>query len=376
MLATVVLLTLAPGLAAQDHDRIIGLLTLPEVFGAGPCDPFKPYPVTLYAAPQGGQLGTIQVDNYWTLHGVNGAGGCEGLEVNVHLRGSSTAPALPTEEYTYEAPAAIVLEQRGRWFRVRLRDGSAWVNASERDVFHPLEELLTDSLTSLTESWDRMLASEPGGAARVRVPSDPRRRVVGYLEPQLEVVEVVLGPGQDVEDLRRRYRPSHVGSRPGPNGTRIVSLETGASVPLFDAPDPGKPPSATGVETHRAGESLTTLGSNHVVVVDHRPGWFQVMRRGDWREAQRYWLRDSAHWRYHPVKSDGEAEQLENQVFPHIWTVRTTEFRRLGDELWVLVEILSDSPCHSRQVTVMARGWIRAHATSGEPTIWFSPRGC
>jgi hypothetical protein len=57
--------------------------------------------------------------------------------------------------------------------------------------------------------------------------------------------------------------------------------------------------------------------------------------------------------------------------------VRVVEFRRVDDRLWVRVEVLSHSICESTQEpAITARGWMRAHAPSGEPTIWFYSRGC
>ncbi len=36
---------------AGAQDRVLGLLTLPEVFGGEACTPFEPRPVPLYAEP-------------------------------------------------------------------------------------------------------------------------------------------------------------------------------------------------------------------------------------------------------------------------------------------------------------------------------------
>ena len=112
---------------ADAQDRVIGLLTLPEVFGGEACAPFEPRPVPLYAEPASKrEVASIRVDQYWSFapHG-----GCEGLEVSVH-RGSAKAE-LPTREYAYEAPAAIALDERNGWFKIRLSDGAAWVAPGE-----------------------------------------------------------------------------------------------------------------------------------------------------------------------------------------------------------------------------------------------------
>jgi hypothetical protein len=128
------------------QDRVSGLLSLPEVFGNGPCASFTPREIPLYAAPDGQKIvAAIRVDRHWTFPG---NGGCGGLIVRVH-HSDGRVSELPTEEYQYEAPAAIVLQQRGRWFRLRLTGGTAWVHASERDEFFALEDLVKGTLTTL-----------------------------------------------------------------------------------------------------------------------------------------------------------------------------------------------------------------------------------
>jgi hypothetical protein len=213
------------------QDKLLGLLALPEVFGAGPCDKFVPAEIALYAAPDSGTIvGSIRVDRYWTFHDV---GGCEGLAVNVHRSDGQGARELPVKEHAYEDPGAVVLEQRGRWFKVRLADGTAWLQASPRAEYLSLERLLEHGLTYLTDHWDGRLAKGPDA-------------------PSVEI------PGS------------------------------------------------------RAERAVRAIG-------------FQD-RRG---------------------------------------------------QLWVDVEVLSHSPCTSNEEPrVDARGWLPAHAVSGEPTIWFYSRGC
>ena len=159
------ILLAAFGAATADAapDRVIGLLSLPEVFGRAPCDRFTPQEVVLYSAPDGRRTGSIRVDRNWTF---NPEGGCEGLEVRVHADADGGAAILPTKEFEYEAPAAVVLEQRRTWFRIRTDTGSAWLVATSRDEFFPLRHLLTDRLTYLTGEWDGRLASSAGGTPR------------------------------------------------------------------------------------------------------------------------------------------------------------------------------------------------------------------
>jgi hypothetical protein len=145
------------------------------------------------------------------------------------------AHELPTREYAYEAPGAIVLQRRGRWFKVRLSGGAAWLHASDAAEYLPLERLLKKGLTYVTDAFGGRLAPSPGATP---VDEDP----------------AAVAPGT---------------------------------------------------------------------------------------------------------------------------SVKVTEFRRVGDRLWVHVEVLSDSPCQSPEnPSVVQRGWLPAHASSGEPTVWFYSRGC
>jgi hypothetical protein len=155
---------------AQGQDRVIGLLKLPEVFSEGPCKPFEPRAVPLYADADGTrEIGTVRVDQNWSFapHG-----GCEGLEVRVH-RGAERSE-LPTREYDYEAPAAIVLEQRGLSFRIRLDEGSAWVRAPFADRFISYESLLEEFVgvtfvtTELQQGELRIAAGQPVRVSETR----------------------------------------------------------------------------------------------------------------------------------------------------------------------------------------------------------------
>jgi hypothetical protein len=152
----------ASAASAQAQDRVRGLLSLPEVFGNGPCHPFEPEVVDLYAAPGAGtKIAAIQVDQHWAFapHG-----GCEGLKVGVHRDGRRSD--LPTLEYSYETPAAIVLAAQDGWFKIRLTGDTAWVRASRRDRFMPLADLFSEypSLTALTDASSAPLLDAPGGA--------------------------------------------------------------------------------------------------------------------------------------------------------------------------------------------------------------------
>jgi hypothetical protein len=212
------LLTLAvvvcPAATAAAQDRVLGLLTLPEVFGNEACDRFTPEPIALHAGPGGARVGSIEVDQHWSFAA---HGGCEGLEVRVHQ--GSARSELPTREHEYEAPAAIVLDQQGRWFKIRLADGTAWVNATPRDQFKPLAELFDQNLTAITEHFSGQLRSTPGGAlAGERLTRDRSVRVLEIRQvgnAQWVSVEVLdyspctVPVGREPQVIARGWLPAH-----------------------------------------------------------------------------------------------------------------------------------------------------------------------
>ena len=154
---TIVLIGVSPAAAAE---RIIGLVSIPEVFGAGPCAAFEPQDVALHAAPADGKpIAFIRVDRNWSLAP---QGGCEGLKVSVH-RGAAKDD-LPTREFDYEAPGAIVLERRDGWIKIRLHAGVGWFKSSPVDRFMPLSDLYEEfvGVTAINKSFTARLVSTPG----------------------------------------------------------------------------------------------------------------------------------------------------------------------------------------------------------------------
>lgn len=182
--------------AARAQDRVIGLLSLPEVFGAGQCAPFEPEQIALHAAPNDAKpIAFIRVDQNWSFapHG-----GCEGLKVSVHE--GAQRRELPTLEFDYEMPGAIVLEERGQWFKVRLASGTGWIAASPADRFMPLADLFEEfvGVTAISARFTGRLVAAPGRPAD---PSSPQvkasqparvieiRNVFGQAWVQVEVLD-------------------------------------------------------------------------------------------------------------------------------------------------------------------------------------------
>ena len=166
---------------AYSQDRVIGLLSLPEVFGSRMCAPFEPGQVPLHALPNAAApIAFVRVDQNWSFapHG-----GCEGLKVSVHQ--GTQRQELPTLEFDYEMPGAIVLEHRDRWFKVRLASGSGWIEASPEDRFMPLSELFEEfvGVTSITGSFNGRLVAAPGR------PADASSALVSTRQPA-RVIEI------------------------------------------------------------------------------------------------------------------------------------------------------------------------------------------
>jgi len=137
--------------ADGDFDRargIIGILPLPEVFGKEPCARFKAQDIGLFRTSQSSEyIGRIYVSKPWTFPP---SGGCEGLEVTVSISEPvQRNERLPTLEFSYENPGAIVLKREGQWFEIALNEGYAWVRVQDGARYLPVEQLFKGALTYL-----------------------------------------------------------------------------------------------------------------------------------------------------------------------------------------------------------------------------------
>lgn len=211
------LLTSIPALASQD--RVIGLLTLPAVYGDGPYQKFQPRDVALYPEPDAEQAtGTLRVDRYWTFPE---AGGCKGLVVNAHTAQGENVNELPSAEYDYESPAAIVLQARDPWFKVRLAGGAAWLKAQEKSEYFPLEALLMNGLTYIATAPDVQLSDHPRALAGAgeddkTASTGDEVRVVEFIEAENELwihIEVmshsICEPGEEPMVTARGWLPAY-----------------------------------------------------------------------------------------------------------------------------------------------------------------------
>jgi len=167
-------------------DPIIGLLELPQLFGRGECDRYEVQALALYeAADSDRTIGEVRVDRSWSFPA---NGGCVGRAVGVHMSGAGAAvQKLPTGEYGYEEPGAIVLARDGNRYRIELQEGAAWVEPMAGARFHSFQELVSGDAAYLTASWTGFACARPGDSgscrkAAVAADSRPAVKVLGYRE--------------------------------------------------------------------------------------------------------------------------------------------------------------------------------------------------
>ena len=165
--AAALLITIVSPAIAQPGHSAIGLLSLRQIEGQN-CGPPPPTEIALYAQPESTDpIGWVRADRHPAADT-----DCYRDIVNVRWRADDRVQMLPTEEYEEEEPlAAIVVEQRDRWFKVQVPDGAAWVHAADGDEYFSLQQLLLKRPAYLTAAWDGTLATVPGGPHRSLVGS-------------------------------------------------------------------------------------------------------------------------------------------------------------------------------------------------------------
>jgi hypothetical protein len=154
---------------SQTEEPVAGLLGLPEIFGDFPCQLFEPKKLDLYstASTQYLPMGVIEVLN---PPQPPERPDCDELNVVVRRTNDNSAPEiLPTDESGYEFRRAVVYERSGRWFRIALRRGSAWIERENPDDFLSYPEvLMLDAFTTyLRPGWDGNLWNVPGAGMPV-----------------------------------------------------------------------------------------------------------------------------------------------------------------------------------------------------------------
>ena len=159
----------------KSPERLVGILDLPEIVQHG-CGP-APNRATarVFGAPSqnGPGVGTL----YWD----------EVANVKCDLmieKAGGVKEEVPTLESGYEIPAVIVFERRGQWFRIRLKDGSAWIRHTDENDFLSYPEVLREHLAHTMQTWNGTLRATPGTSGRVvRLPDGWKR----LLDRQLSI---------------------------------------------------------------------------------------------------------------------------------------------------------------------------------------------
>ena len=56
--------------------------------------------------------------------------------------------------------------------------------------------------------------------------------------------------------------------------------------------------------------------------------------------------------------------------------VRIIATKKVGNKLWLQIEVLNPCWCTFEDPKVINKGWIPAFSTKGQPNVWFYSRGC
>jgi hypothetical protein len=188
---------------------------------------------------------------------------------------------LESREYDYEESGAVAYARDGEWTLVKISGGVAgWLAPQDAGTYHSLESLLQEhnDLAELTDAWEGSIRPSAGNDARNRVPLDPDRNVIGFLEPTAAATTLL---------------------------------------PIFERADRRSAVVAR-VATGNPGRTLRTTGDfpYEVIVLDRQPGWFRVARAEQIPgEIEPAWLPDSPVWRYHQMTNDAERRALGRRAW-------------------------------------------------------------
>jgi hypothetical protein len=246
---------------------------------------------------------------------------------------------LRAMEYGYEEEGAVVHARDRGWSLVETTEGvGGWLAPADAGTFYSLESLITDGLLFLTDDWNGFLSESPESATRKLV--NPAQTLMGFVLSQ-----------------EKRETSYPVFEHPD-RSARIIRRVT--------AQDPQL--------ALRTGDQFP----HQVLVLERRPGWFRVaLADQSLREMESAWLEEAPAWRFQAVANEDERRDLAERAWGYQdWAVRTTATRQVGDVLWIEVEVMTHPHCQGDEPTVMAHGWVPAHAPSGYTNIWFYSRGC
>jgi hypothetical protein len=139
---------------------LMGILSLPQIFGGYPCDKSKPEEVPLFSNEQcTKKIGRINVAGKYVQ---SADGGCKGLDIKVQMNSKNAdSGELPTQEFGYEEKGVLVIAKKGKNYKIALSNGYAWVCPGKNSRFYTLEDLYSNHFTHM-RSWDGYLFPEAG----------------------------------------------------------------------------------------------------------------------------------------------------------------------------------------------------------------------
>ena len=79
------------------------------------------------------------------------------------------------------------------------------------------------------------------------------------------------------------------------------------------------------------------------------------------------------------VAAPGRPADASSPAVSTLQPARVIEIRDVLGQSWVRLEVMNHSICSAAEhgpPDVVGTGWMPLHDADGEPTIWFSSRGC
>ncbi len=191
-------------LAEPNIRRVVGLVELPSILGTA--DPDGPPGLVLPAQTQPVPLRSHPTSKSPVVAMI------------------SSPDEVETEEFDYEARAAVVYEMEDDWVLVRMMVNSltyklGWIHPGSRGPFHPVEGLFKSGLCYLTTDWDGVLYADAGNSKVVsKTKPNGQTRDINILEmrklrDRLWVAVELLRPGRcegiEPEIVAKGWVPVH-----------------------------------------------------------------------------------------------------------------------------------------------------------------------
>ena len=164
-------------------ERVVGLLELPEILPQDGCGPAHPQGISLYGAASKDRPPIASIEARKPSNQPQDPS-CASWDLAVRIPGGAAAgEEFPTDESGYETKAAVVYERLGRWYRIALQRGSAWVERANAEGFLAYPDSLTSDrfLNHMRNDWDGRLWQQAGVPTSAPVPAGWQRHLQGLI---------------------------------------------------------------------------------------------------------------------------------------------------------------------------------------------------